>query len=51
MMHIKTYIFNHFYYQYLVLFTMVPRSNNIWSISLWSPVNSVQTRVDEGNNL
>ena len=27
MLHIKTYIFNHFYLQYLVLLTMVPRNN------------------------
>ena len=27
MVYIKTYIFNHFYEQYLVLFTMVPRNS------------------------
>ena len=26
MVYTKTYIFNHFYYQYLVLLTMVPRN-------------------------
>ena len=28
MLNLKTYIFNHFYQQYLVLLTMVPRSIN-----------------------
>ena len=28
MVYIKTYIFNHFYYQYLVLLTMVPRNSS-----------------------
>ena len=28
MVHIKTYMFYHFYYQYLVLLTMAPRNSN-----------------------
>ena len=29
MVYIKTYIFNHFYKQYLVLLTMVPRNSTV----------------------
>ena len=31
MVYIKTYMFNHFWYQYLVLLTMVPRNVNIYT--------------------
>ena len=37
MVYLKTYIFNHFYGQYLVLLTMVPRNNNTWSVLFTKP--------------
>ena len=42
MVYIKTYIFNHFYEQYLVLFNMVPRNNTTRDRSITAIVSHTQ---------
>ena len=44
MVYIKNYIFNHFYQQYLVLLTMVPRNRKVRQTSTGKPTVNFESR-------